>query len=64
MNLERLLSLIKKAAALEATPAYLMGWEDEDRAKDEIDQEAREMLDAYKHASPEIRAAIRRILKD
>ena len=54
----------KIAAALEAAPAYLMGWEDEDRTKDEIDREAREMMDAYKHASPEIRAAIRRILKD
>lgn len=53
----------KIAAALETTPAYLMGWEDEDRTKDEIDREAREMMDAYKHASPEIRAVIRRILK-
>ena len=54
----------KIAAALETIPTYIMGWEDEDMTKDEIDQEVQEMLDAYKHASPEIRAAIRRILKD
>lgn len=60
LKLENLSAL---AEALETTPAYLMGWEDEDRTKDEIDREAREMMDAYKHASPEIRAVIRRILK-
>lgn len=54
----------KIAAALETTPAYLMGWEEEDKTKDEMDLEAQEMLDAYKRASPEIRAAIQRILKD
>ena len=52
----------KIAAALETTPAYLMGWEEEDKTKDEIDREAQEMLDAYNRASPEIRAAIQRIL--
>ena len=56
--------VVKLAQALHTTPAYIMGWEEEDKTKDEIDREAQEMLDAYKHASPEIRAAIRRILKD
>lgn len=55
--------VVKLAQALHTTPAYIMGWEDEDMTKDEIDREAREMMDAYKHASPEIRAVIRRILK-
>lgn len=55
--------VVKLAHALHTTPAYIMGWEDEDMTKDEIDREAREMMDAYKHASPEIRAVIRRILK-
>ena len=56
--------VVKLAQALHTTPAYIMGWEEEDKTKDEIDREAQEMLDAYKRASPEIRAAIRRILKD
>ncbi len=56
--------VVKLAQALHTTPAYIMGWEDEDKTKDEIDREAQEMLDAYKRASPEIRAAIQRILKD
>ena len=56
--------VVKLAQALHTTPAYIMGWEEEDKTKDEIDREAQEMLDAYKHASPEIRAAIQRILKD
>lgn len=55
--------VVKLAQALHTTPAYIMGWEDEDMTKYEIDREAREMMDAYKHASPEIRAVIRRILK-
>lgn len=61
LKLENLSAL---AAALETTPAYLMGWEEEDKTKDEIDREAQEILDAYNRASPEIRAAIQRILKD
>ena len=56
--------VVKLAQALHTTPAYIMGWEEEDKTKDEIDREAQEMLDAYKRASPEIRAAIQRILKD
>ena len=56
--------VVKLAQALHTTPAYIMGWEEEDKTKDEIDREAQEMLDAYKHASPEIRAEIQRILKD
>ena len=56
--------VVKLAQALHTTPAYIMGWEEEDKTKDEIDREAQEMLDAYKHASPEIRAAIQRILKE
>lgn len=61
LKLENLSAL---AAALETTPAYLMGWEDEDKTKEEIDRENQEILDAYNRASPEIRAAIQRILKD
>lgn len=56
--------VVKLAQALHTTPAYIMGWEDEDKTKAEIDRENQEMLDAYKRASPEIRAAIQRILKD
>lgn len=56
--------VVKLAQALHTTPAYIMGWEEEDKTKEEIDREAQEMLDAYNRASPEIRAAIRRILKD
>ena len=56
--------VVKLAQALHTTPAYIMGWEDEDKTKEEIDRENQEMLDAYKRASPEIRAAIQRILKD
>ncbi len=56
--------VVKLAQALHTTPAYLMGWEDEDKTKHEIDLEAQEILDAYNRASPEIRAAIQRILKD
>ena len=55
--------VVKLAQALHTTPAYLMGWEDEDKTKHEIDLEAQEILDAYNRASPEIRAAIQRILK-
>ena len=67
LKLENLSAL---AAALETTPAYLMGWEDEDKTvawsawREEIDRENQEILDAYNRASPEIRAAIQRILKD
>lgn len=56
--------VVKLAQALHTTPAYIMGWEDEDKTKEEIDRENQEILDAYKRASPEIRAAIQRILKD
>lgn len=56
--------IVKLAQALHTTPAYIMGWEEEDKTKEEIDREAQEMLDAYNRASPEIRAAIQRILKD
>ena len=56
--------VVKLAQALHTTPAYIMGWEEEDKTKEEIDREAQEMLDAYKRASPEIREAIQRILKD
>ena len=61
LKLENLSAL---AAALETTPAYLMGWEDEDKTKEEREREIQEMLDAFNRASPEIRAAIQRILKD
>ena len=56
--------VVKLAQALHTTPAYIMGWEDEDKTKEEIDREKQEILDAYNRASPEIRAAIQRILKD
>lgn len=56
--------VVKLAQALHTTPAYIMGWEDEDKTKEEIDRENQEILDAYNRASPEIRAAIQRILKD
>ena len=56
--------VVKLAQALHTTPAYIMGWEEEDKTKEEIDRENQEILDAYNRASPEIRAAIRRILKD
>lgn len=56
--------VVKLSQALHTTPAYIMGWEDEDKTKEEIDRENQEILDAYNRASPEIRAAIRRILKD
>lgn len=56
--------VVKLAQALHTTPAYIMGWEDEDKTKEEIDRENQEILDAYNRASPEIQAAIQRILKD
>lgn len=56
--------VVKLAQALHTTPAYIMGWEEEDKTKEEIDRENQEILDAYNRASPEIRAAIQRILKD
>ena len=56
--------VVKLSQALHTTPAYIMGWEDEDKTKEEIDRENQEILDAYNRASPDIRAAIRRILKD
>ena len=56
--------VVKLAQAMHTTPAYIMGWEDEDKTKEEIDRENQEILDAYNRASPEIRAAIQRILKD
>ena len=64
INTLKLENLSALAAALETTPAYLMGWEDEDKTKEEIDRENQEILDAYNRASPEIRAAFQRILKD
>lgn len=56
--------VVKLAQALHTTPAYIMGWEEEDKTKEEIDRENQEILDAYNRASPEIQAAIQRILKD
>lgn len=56
--------VVKLAQALHTTPAYIMGWEEEDKTKEEIDRENQEIMDAYNRASPEIRAAIQRILKD
>lgn len=56
--------VVKLAQALHTTPAYIMGWEEEDKTKEEIDRENQEILDAYNRASPEIRAVIQRILKD
>ena len=56
--------IVKLAQALHTTPAYIMGWEEEDKTKEEIDRENQEILDAYNRASPEIQAAIQRILKD
>ncbi len=56
--------VVKLAQALHTTPAYIMGWEEEDKTKDEIDRENQEILDAYNRASPEIQAVIQRILKD
>ena len=50
--------------ALDTTPAYLMGYAEEDKTKEEIDRENQEILDAYNRASPEIQAVIQRILKD
>lgn len=44
------------AEALHTTPAYLMGWEDEEKAADpEADGEMNEMLE-YIRRSPELRA--------
>lgn len=56
--------VVKLAQALHTTPAYIMGWEEEDKTKEEIDRENQEILDAYNRASPEIQAVIQRILKD
>lgn len=56
--------VVKLAQALHTTPAYIMGWDEEDKTKEEIDRENQEILDAYNRASPEIQAVIQRILKD
>ena len=56
--------VVKLAQAVHTTPAYIMGWDEEDKTKEEIDRENQEILDAYNRASPEIQAAIQRILKD
>lgn len=52
------------ADALECTPAYLMGWEDEITDPDyDINNEDQVLLDRYHSVSPETRAAIDLLLK-
>ena len=58
------------ASALECTPAYLMGWEDEDIIMDDyfpnensISNEDQLLLDQYHNVSAETRAAIDLLLK-
>ena len=56
------------ADALECTPAYLMGWEDEDIMEDyfpneNISTEDQALLDQYHNVSPETKAAIDLLLK-
>ena len=62
----------KMALALECTPSYLMGWEDEDgqptTKKELVDayvqnQKASELFELYKNAAPEIQAAVDLLLK-
>lgn len=56
--------IVKLAAALKTTPAYLMGWDPDGKTQEQIAKEDAAIMDAYRLASPEIQAAIQRILKD
>lgn len=50
------------AKALETTPAYLMGWEDSKGnpiRKAPISDEAKEMLELYNQATPEVQRLVR-----
>lgn len=52
------------ADALECTPAYLMGWEDEITGPDyDINNEDQALLDQYHSVSPEVKTAIDLLLK-
>lgn len=56
----------KFAEALETTPAYLMGWEDENgMAIDSADRQslASDLYEKYQNAAPEIRSAVDLLLK-
>jgi len=56
--------IIKLAAALKTTPAYLMGWDPEGKTPSQIAREDAAIIDAYHRAPPEIQQAIQRILRD
>ena len=51
------------AKALKTTPAYLMGWTEEESPVQSASAEDAAILEAFHKASPEIQEAIRRILK-
>lgn len=60
----------KMALALETTPGYLMGWEDEPDSAVLIEpnesqetEKAIELYEQYTKASPEVRAAVELLLK-
>ena len=48
----------KYAEALETTPSYLMGWEDEPD-----DSELKNIYEMYQKASPEVRSAVETLLR-
>ena len=63
----------KMASALNTTPAYLMGWEDEESgdkyiveiepAKSMEEERAKELWEMYSSASPDVQSAVRLLLK-
>ena len=59
----------KMAIALECSPAYLMGWEDEDHEMDVVTHpnesylENEEFIELYTKADPEIQNAVLTLLK-
>lgn len=55
--------VVKLAKALDVTPAYLMGWNEENLSKEQRAREDAAIIEAYHNATPEIQQAIQRILK-